>query len=609
MTVNALLPVLCLIPVAVAGIAEQTDWSGGDSVWGPVSDWGSEFHTATEAVCFYSPGELSLLQMFMEPVEHTIDATFDPFFVYAEDVDGDGHLDVLGASLDHDRIVWWENDGSGTGWTEHTVDNDYWSATSVYAEDVDGDGHMDVLGAASSDDMITWWENVSGSGIAWTEHTVKYNFNIAYSVCAADVNGDGYMDVLGASGGDDTIAWWKNNDGSGTSWTEYTIDGGFNYPMCVRTADVDGDGDTDVLGAGYYADAITWWENVDGSGTSWTTHNIDADFDAACFVCAEDVNGDGHMDVLGAAILSGYIAWWENVDGSGISWTEHQIDNNTAAGSSVCAADVDADGHIDVLVAEEGGDAITLWANDDGSGTAWTEHVVDGFFDGAVSVCAGDVNGDGMTDVIGGAEDAGDVAWWEVSGFGQGSLESSVLDIGESPEWGNLDWTCTEPAGSSIAFQVRASDNSTTMGPWSDTLTSPSSLSGVISDGDSLFQYRAILIAEESDSTPILHDVSIDWELWTGVHGVTGPEDGFVFEGALSNPAVGTANLSFALPADSRVELEVYDVSGRVAYRVADEYAAGAHRVEVGGLASGMYIARISSGASVRTTRFVLMEE
>ena len=41
---------------------------------------------------------------------------------------------------------------------------------------------------------------------------------------------------------------------------------------------MDGDGDLDVLGAAGFADDIAWWENTAGDGTAWTRHTVDGDF-------------------------------------------------------------------------------------------------------------------------------------------------------------------------------------------------------------------------------------------------------------------------------------------------------------------------------------------
>ncbi len=102
----------------------QTDWTGGSGVLGPVTDWGSYFYLDNSLEWGSFPGDV-LLQF--SPEEHTADGDFDgASSVYAEDIDGDGNMDILGAARDADDITWWENtDGLGTSWTEHTVDGDF----------------------------------------------------------------------------------------------------------------------------------------------------------------------------------------------------------------------------------------------------------------------------------------------------------------------------------------------------------------------------------------------------------------------------------------------------------------------------------------------------
>jgi hypothetical protein len=192
-----------------------------------------------------------------------VDGSFDgAFFVSAADVDGDGDLDVLGAAVDGDAIAWWENtSGDGTTWTEHAVDGAFDGAASVYATDIDGDGDLDVLGAAYYDSTVAWWENTSGDGTTWTEHTVDGAFDGAYSAFAADLDRDGDLDVVGAASNDDDITWWENTAGDGSTWTEHVVEGDFDGARSVYVADIDGDGDLDIAGAAITADDIAWWEN------------------------------------------------------------------------------------------------------------------------------------------------------------------------------------------------------------------------------------------------------------------------------------------------------------------------------------------------------------
>ena len=91
------------------------------------------------------------------------------------------------------------------------MDGSFDGAGAVYAADIDGDGDMDVLGAAFNGDDLAWWENTTGDGTSWTEHMLDGSFDGAWSVYAADVDGDGDMDVLGAAFWDDSIAWWESD--------------------------------------------------------------------------------------------------------------------------------------------------------------------------------------------------------------------------------------------------------------------------------------------------------------------------------------------------------------------------------------------------------------
>ena len=71
------------------------------------------------------------------------------YSVFAADVDNDGDIDVLSASLDDDKIVWYENDGaSDPSFTARTITTSDDGAISVYAVDIDNDGDMDVLSAS-----------------------------------------------------------------------------------------------------------------------------------------------------------------------------------------------------------------------------------------------------------------------------------------------------------------------------------------------------------------------------------------------------------------------------------------------------------------------------
>ena len=597
--------VLILVSISFSDTATQTDWSGGGDVPGPVTDWGNSYDAANQII----DNESSLC---LGPAKYTVDDSVDwPRSVYAADVDGDGDIDVLGAAVNDNDIIWWENiDGTGTSWTEHIVDSYFSYAHSVYATDVDGDGDIDVLGAAAAARDITWWENTDGTGTVWIEHLVDGNFNGAYSVYAADVDGDGDTDVLGAAVHVNEIAWWENIDGTGTVWIEHLVDSNFEYAASVYAEDVDGDGDADIIGAAQLGDEITWWENTDGTGTSWTEHTVDGSFDGAASVYAADMNGDGDTDILGAATEAGEIAWWENTDGTGTSWTEHLVDGDFEWTYSVYAEDLDGDGDKDVLGAATIADDITWWENTDGTGTVWTEHTVDGDFDGTQSVYAADVNGDGDIDVLGAASNGNEIAWWDLTSYSPaGALESSILNAGTVGGWELFTSNEQEPAGTSVGFQFRSSDDSTSMGAWSDTVfTANTDLSGILAASTDFVQYRVILQTTDSTYTPLLNDVTISYTIDVSI-GDTNLEE-IVSWGLApaTNPSFGDFAVQISVPQSVTVDLLLYDVSGRLIAQHSQELPGGEHSVSFNNLQEGAYFCTMRAGDFTATERIIVLK-
>ena len=610
---------MVLLSLVHADSVVQTDWSGGYGIHGPVQEWGNEFFQYSCINYSDYPGSVQL-----SVLEHIVDGYVDGVLsIHSDDIDGDGDMDILAAASEDDDIIWWENiDGSGTSWSKHIVDGDFQGPRSVYSEDIDGDGYMDVLGAGwgLEDEDITWWENSdTAPGLYWTKHIIDGYYDGPYSIYSEDIDGDGYMDVLCASEWDDQITWWKNIDGSGTSWTEYTVDGDFNGARRVYSEDIDGDGDMDVLGAALADHDITWWENDDGSGTSWTEHIVDPDFNGARSVYSEDIDGDGDMDILGAAFFGNAITWWENTDGSGTSWTEYTIDGDFKGAGCVHSEDVDGDGDMDVLgtaweigVGEASIYEVTWWENLNGTGTSWGDHLVSGHFVGPNSVYAEDLNGDGDMDVVGAAYDGDEIAWWDLTKYSaESSLESSILEIDDDfIEWGDISWLGTEPSNTELSFLVRASDDTLSMGPWSDTITvSGTSLAGILGEYDNYLQYIAILETDDPGTTSILEEVTITWDL-QGIEETAEPiPAGVSLLPIVPNPSSGSPVIKFELPVSAYVEISIFDMSGRLVSETnRDEYSPGFNDVLLGNFSPGLYFCRMISGDFTATQRFVVIK-
>jgi hypothetical protein len=296
-------------------------------------------------------------------------------------------------------------------WTKHLIDDNYPGPGAVYASDIDGDSMVDVLAASIDGDKLTWWKNEGGYPVQWTGNTIDSSFNGACDVKTADVDGDGDTDVVAGGWYGHEVAWWEQEGSNPIVWTKHSVDDSFYQTHEVFATDMDGDEDIDILGASAFRDEIAWWENDGQTPISWAKHIIDTGFDGARSVHAVDVNGDSLPDVFGAALLDHEVSiWYNNGD---FTWTKQKIDSTFNGAHMVYACDVDRDGDWDVLAAGYLINTIAWWRNE---GAYWSRQIIDSNFATALDVYAADLDNDEDIDVMGTSDAGNDVSWWENMG-------------------------------------------------------------------------------------------------------------------------------------------------------------------------------------------------
>jgi hypothetical protein len=116
------------------------------------------------------------------------------------------------------------------------------------------------------------------------------------SVAAADVNGDGKVDLITANYSDNTVTVLTNNgDGTFTFCSSNAVG---NVPYYLTTADVNADGKADIITANQADSTLTVLTN-NGDGT-FAFCSSNAVGTGPVFVTAADVNGDGVPDLISA---------------------------------------------------------------------------------------------------------------------------------------------------------------------------------------------------------------------------------------------------------------------------------------------------------------------
>ncbi len=125
---------------------------------------------------------------------------------------------------DTDEVVWYENDG--LSFTRNVITNLTNGVKSVVAGDLDGDGDVDVAAVSYVGDTVDWFENDGAVDPAFSRHSVTTTLLGQMSMEIADVDGDGNDDLVVASYFDGKIAWYQN-DGSPvvpTFYREHRVD-------------------------------------------------------------------------------------------------------------------------------------------------------------------------------------------------------------------------------------------------------------------------------------------------------------------------------------------------------------------------------------------------
>ena len=360
------------------------------------------------------------------------------------DIDGDGHVDVLSASQIDNKVSWFPNaDGQGSFAAQEQILSDTAGAGSVALGDVDGDGDLDLLATGYWDNEVAWYENLSvqdGEISFAPQRIITTQARRAQAVQVADLDGDGDLDVLSASYQDNKIAWYENLDGAGGFGAQQIITNRVVGAVHVHTADLDGDGDLDVLSASASDGIVAWYPNTDGRGQFGEIQILTRQAAGAEWVSTADLDGDGDLDVLSASYLDGRIAWFQNTDGQGQFHARLTISTELKP-TTVEALDIDRDGDLDLVAthyAENWTGSLVWLEHRDGQGDFAPAQAIAVDLPRAEALYLADLDGDGKLDILTASDS--DVYWYERTEDGfQQHLISTAVDWVFGVAAGDLD--------------------------------------------------------------------------------------------------------------------------------------------------------------------------
>lgn len=218
-------------------------------------------------------------------------------------------------------------------------------------------------------------------------------------VFSADLDNDGDMDVLSASTNDDKIAWYENL-GNDQYSLQKVISTEADEAMYVSASDLDNDGDMDVLSASAWDHKVAWYEN-DGSGNFGAQIVLSTQVNGAYIAISSDLDADGDLDVIAVSNFTNKVSWFENLGNGVFNTIAHLVANTHSAPYSIAIDDLDGDADPDILVGNTNDEAL-VWYPNDGTGNfgsgflLYDSTLVNNF----VSVCTQDLDNDGDKDIL-----------------------------------------------------------------------------------------------------------------------------------------------------------------------------------------------------------------
>lgn len=329
-----------------------------------------------------------------------VESGHQPHDAAVADFNRDGRPDLAVANRVTDTGAIHPQRADGSFANATLYDNDSFLPLAVASADFDGDGDVDMV---ESSDEVHVMRN-QGNGSFALSSTIPSGGGLVHGITASDLNGDGRPDLL----------WAPDDPPYPYVYTLNNGDGSFG-PIVVRnietcgtgdatTADVDDDGDQDVLVANNRSGPSAFCEQVhrtvrvalnNGDGTFEPDYGVEV-FPGPQMAIGADLNRDGRTDLIASSSQVSVA-----VGTGGGQFAAHIVYD--ARGSELTTAHPDGDGDLDVLTAD-GSTATAYVLLNDGTGTLseitpYPGEEISGMGNG-FAIAVADLDGDRRLDLI-----------------------------------------------------------------------------------------------------------------------------------------------------------------------------------------------------------------
>ncbi len=271
-------------------------------------------------------------------------------YLASGDLDRDGDVDLVLQSLSQNRVIWYENNGSGTAWTEHVIPNVISIPTGVAVGDINGDGQPDIIVASAGTNTIHLLAN-TGNAQGWSISNAASVVDAGF-IRITDVIRGGAPEVV-VQRGDSGVVLLSYANG----WTSTVLDGGTAGAsgLGLAVADFSGDGRADIA----FGSGIAAWilvQQANGTFSSREALGVGFDFENSVNVDnvprslqAADLDGDGVCEVIATFRYSGMVFARSRPESGRQSTMTPFLTNAATEPGDTAPLDLDGDGLADLV--------------------------------------------------------------------------------------------------------------------------------------------------------------------------------------------------------------------------------------------------------------------
>ncbi len=328
------------------------------------------FPLLAAAVCAIPPLSQPLHAGTTFAAEEVLFVNNPPLSVHPADLNGDGHSDLLlGGEAGLTAVL--NQQGSGTFGPRLGIGGE--RTDTLQVADLDGDGDLDVLSVeipGGTPRPVVWHRNGGGGSFSPAIPIRTENAQMTM-LPPADVDGDGDPDILFYHTQRAAVQWCANDGGAASFAAPQTLTSAANllFPRLVHLND---DSVPDLVAQDWKGtgtgsdDELVWLPGVAGTLLSFGAPQTIAA--RPQLLDAADVNGDGRTDLVVSGTDSTSVEWIRNLGGGGFAAAVPAASGFDDGLELVQVADLDADGDGDLAVAAFGEGL--LWCRNDGASFA-----------------------------------------------------------------------------------------------------------------------------------------------------------------------------------------------------------------------------------------------